>query len=81
MAKSTVVDINKPKKRRPGRPVTGIGPIIAVRLYPHQLAELDEWIHQQPKKMSRPAAIRDRLMVGIADAKLRDARAGKRRKK
>jgi hypothetical protein len=65
MAKSTIVDINKQKKRRPGRPVTGIGPIIAVRLYPDQSAKLDTWIAQQTDAPSRPEAIRRLLAKAL----------------
>jgi hypothetical protein len=47
------------------------GTLVAVRLQQEQLELLDWWIDQQPEKMSRPAAIRDRMLVGIAEAKLR----------
>jgi hypothetical protein len=42
--------------------VTGIGPIIAVRLYPHQSAQLDAWIAKQTDTPSQPEAIRRLLM-------------------
>jgi hypothetical protein len=42
-----------------GRPPTGIGHLVGVRLAPDQLAELDKWIAAQPDpKPSRPEAIR-----------------------
>jgi len=65
MAKSIVVDIGKPKKRRPGRPATGIGPIIALRLYPQQAAQLDDWITKQDDAPSRPEAIRRLLAKAL----------------
>jgi hypothetical protein len=42
-----------------GRPKTGIGPNIGLRLYPELDAALDAWIAKQPEpKPSRPEAIR-----------------------
>jgi hypothetical protein len=42
-----------------GRPPTGIGPVIGVRLYPDDEAALANWIAQQPDpKPSKPEAIR-----------------------
>jgi hypothetical protein len=50
------------KKR--GRPATGRGQTIGVRMLPNQLAQLDAWIAVQPKPVSRPEAIR--AMVAAA---------------
>ncbi|WP_303703022.1 hypothetical protein [Brevundimonas naejangsanensis] len=45
------------KKR--GRPATGIGQTIGVRIHEDQLAAIDAWAEQQrPPLKSRPAAIR-----------------------
>jgi hypothetical protein len=41
-----------------GRPRTGIGQLIGVRLSPLALAAIDAWIAHQPDKLSRPEAIR-----------------------
>ncbi len=42
-----------------GRPKTGIGRTIGLRLYPDIEAALDAWISEQPDpKPSRPEAIR-----------------------
>ena len=46
-----------PKKTR-GRPATGRGTLIGVRLQPDQLAALDAWIDQQSVSLTRPEAIR-----------------------
>jgi hypothetical protein len=47
------------EKRTRGRPKTGIGPNIGLRLYPELDAALDAWIAKQPDpKPSRPEAIR-----------------------
>jgi len=56
---------DKPKKKM-GRPKTGIGPVIGVRLYPEMQAELDAWIaHQSDPKPSKPEAIRRLLGVAL----------------
>lgn len=66
MARSTT-DIKKHQKRNKprGRPRTGIGIGVLVRLSKDELAHLDEWIAKQEEglgvKLSRPAAIRARL--------------------
>jgi hypothetical protein len=52
------------EKRSRGRPKTGIGPNIGLRLYPELDAALDAWIAKQPDpKPSRPEAIR-RILRG-----------------
>ena len=45
------------KKKRGPKP-TGKGTLIGVRLQPENLSELDEWMSEQPQKLSRPEAIR-----------------------
>ena len=52
------------KKR--GRPATGRGQTIGVRLQPNQIATLDAWIEKLPKPVSRPAAIRAILAAGLS---------------
>jgi len=49
--------INVIKKRR-GRPATGQGTLIGVRLQPSQLKALDAWIDKQDASLTRPEAIR-----------------------
>ena len=52
---------DKPKKKM-GRPPTGIGKTIGLRLYPDEEAALDSWITQQAEpRPSRPEAIRQLL--------------------
>jgi hypothetical protein len=62
MAKS-ISDIDKKKGR--GRPSTGIGPIIALRLYPDMQEQLDAWIAKQDDAPSRPEAIRRLLAKAL----------------
>lgn len=53
----------------PGRPATGIGPVIGVRLYPDDQAALEEWIAQQePPKPSKPEAIRRLVRTALGTA-------------
>jgi hypothetical protein len=61
-----IVDIKN--KRGPGRPKTGIGPIIALRLYPDMEKRLAAWIEQQDDEPSRPEAIRRLVDAGLAAA-------------
>jgi hypothetical protein len=49
--------INVIKKRR-GRPATGKGTLVGVRLTAFQLGKLDAWIGGQNPSMTRPEAIR-----------------------
>ena len=44
--------------RKRGPPATGKGWLVGVRLQPPQLKALDAWIEEQPKKISRPEAVR-----------------------
>ena len=54
----SIADSRKPR----GRPPTGIGKAIGLRLYPELEASLDAWIADQPDpKPSRPEAIREAL--------------------
>ncbi|MGQ2941565.1 MAG: hypothetical protein ACT6Q7_14075 [Blastomonas fulva] len=51
--------------KRKGRPATGKGTPISVRLQPDQLAALDAWIEAQGGGISRPKAIRLLFQKGI----------------
>jgi hypothetical protein len=54
------------KKRGRGRPETGIGPNIGLRLYPDLDAELERWIlAQADPKPSKPEAIRRLLRQAL----------------
>jgi hypothetical protein len=53
-------------KNKPGRPRTGIGKAIGLRLYPDLEAKLKRWIKAQPApKPSVPEAIRRLLERGL----------------
>ena len=50
--------------------MTGKGEIIGVRIQPSQLSALDSWIADQPRRTSRPEAIRrlvEEALASIAD--------------
>jgi hypothetical protein len=47
------------RKKRVGRPPTGKGLLVGVRLQPDLVELLDTWRTRQPRPMSRPAALRD----------------------
>jgi hypothetical protein len=55
MPESTLSDNKKPKI---GRPKTGIGPPVGLRLYPDLETKIDAWRVQQPDNPGRPEAIR-----------------------
>jgi len=51
-----------------GRPRTGIGTPIMVRLQEGDLTQLDAWIATQPDQPSRPEAIRRLIKASMANA-------------
>jgi hypothetical protein len=56
--------INVIKKGR-GRPATGQGTLVGVRLQPDDLSELDDWISEQDEPFTRPEAIRRLVEMGL----------------
>lgn len=48
-----------------GRPATGKGAPIQVRLQPDQLAQLDQWIAAQADQPSRPEAVRRLIAAAL----------------
>lgn len=61
--------INDNKKPR-GRPATGIGQLIGVRMQPDEIEALDQWINRQDDKPTRPEAVRRLVGHGLdADQK------------
>ena len=54
------------EKRPRGRPRTGIGPVLSLRLYPEQEVKLNAWIERQPDpKPSRADALRRLVEKGL----------------
>jgi hypothetical protein len=59
--------IADPPKRGRGRPRTGIGPAISMRLYPELEAKLAAWMERQPNpKPSRSEALRRLVERGLS---------------
>lgn len=57
------------RKRRRGRPKTGIGKAIGLRLYPDLDRELTSWIKAQPApRPSKPEAIRQLLQQALRNS-------------
>jgi hypothetical protein len=55
------------KKKKIGRPSTGIGPNVGLRLYPEMDAAIEAWIaKQRDPKPSKPEAIRRLVALGLA---------------
>jgi len=62
-------------QKRRGRPPTGTGALIGVRLQPDQLGALDKWIARHPDpKPSRPEAIRRMVTDHLAGERLLPSR-------
>ena len=54
------------KKRGRGRPRTGIGKPVGLRLYPEIEKRIDAWALNQPDKPGRPEAIRRLIEFALA---------------
>jgi hypothetical protein len=59
-----VISEGEPITKKLGRPPTGVGVLIGVRVQPDDLATLDTWRAAEPDAPSRPEAIR--RLVNIA---------------
>jgi hypothetical protein len=68
MMPSIAVIRKTPKKNRSrGRPRTGIGANVGLRLYPEQEARVDAWIDAQKEpELRRPEAIRRLIDLALA---------------
>lgn len=55
------MEINNPRKHRPGQSGTFIG----TRVQPDLLAEIDAWRREQPDLPSRPEALRRLAVKGL----------------
>jgi hypothetical protein len=58
--------IDNRKKRGRGRPRTGIGKPVGLRLYPELERQVDQWALKQPDKPGRPEAIRRLIETALA---------------
>lgn len=55
----------QPKNRKRGRPPSGLGTPVQVRLKDEQLAAIDAWRRGQPDLPNRPEALRRLAEIGI----------------
>jgi hypothetical protein len=52
-------------KKKRGRPATGRGEQIQVRLHPDLMKQLDQWRSRDPDVPNRPEAIRRLMQLGL----------------
>ena len=57
--------VDNRKKRRRGRPRTGIGKLVGLRLYPELERQVDQWASNQVDKPGRPEAIRRLIEIAL----------------
>jgi hypothetical protein len=55
------------KRKRPGRPATGVDPMVGLRLAPDLIKEVDEWAAAH--EMTRSDAIRQFIELGLRKGK------------
>jgi hypothetical protein len=58
--------VDNKKKRGRGRPRTGIGKPVGLRLYPELERKIDAWASKQPDRPGRPEAIRRLIESALA---------------
>jgi hypothetical protein len=66
------------KKRGRGRPPTGIGKPVGLRLYPELERRVDQWASNQPDNPGRPEAIRRLIEQALAAKSKRQSRRGEK---
>jgi hypothetical protein len=57
--------VDNKKKRGRGRPRTGIGKPVGLRLYPELEQRIDAWASKQPDSPGRPEAIRRLIELAL----------------
>ena len=68
--------IDNRKKRGRGRPRTGIGKPVGLRLYPELERRVDQWALKQPDKPGRPEAIRRLIEIALGAKSKRQSGRG-----
>jgi hypothetical protein len=58
--------VDNKKRRGRGRPRTGIGKPVGLRLYPKLEQQIDAWASKQPDRPGRPEAIRRLLEFALS---------------
>jgi hypothetical protein len=70
--------VDNRKKRGRGRPPTGIGKPIGLRLYPALERRVDQWASRQPDKPGRPEAIRRLIEIALTTKSKRQSSRGEK---
>jgi hypothetical protein len=68
--------IDNRKKRGRGRPRTGIGKPVGLRLYPELERRVDLWALKEPDKPGRPEAIRRLIEIALGAKSKRQSGRG-----
>ena len=68
--------VDNRKKRGRGRPRTGIGKPVGLRLYPELERRVDQWASRQPDEPGRPEAIRRLIEIALAAKSKRQSNHG-----
>jgi hypothetical protein len=69
--------VDKGKKRGPGRPRTGIGKPVGLRLYPELERRVDAWASKQPDTPGRPEAIRRLIELALTGKSKKEKQGNK----
>jgi hypothetical protein len=70
--------VDNRKKRGRGRPRTGIGKPVGLRLYPGLERRVDQWAFRQPDKPGRPEAIRRLIEIALTAKSKRQSSRGEK---
>jgi hypothetical protein len=70
--------VDNRKKRGRGRPRTGIGKPVGLRLYPELERRVDQWASRQPDKPGRPEAIRRLIEIALTAKSKRQISRGEK---
>jgi hypothetical protein len=70
--------VDNRKKRGRGRPKTGIGKPVGLRLYPELERRVDQWASNQDDKPGRPEAIRRLIEIALAAKSKRHSSRGEK---
>jgi hypothetical protein len=70
--------VDNRKKRGRGRPKTGIGKPVGLRLYPELERRVDQWASNQNDKPGRPEAIRRLIVIALTAKTKRQGSRGQK---
>jgi len=70
--------VDNRKKRGRGRPKTGIGKPVGLRLYPELERRVDQWASNQADQPGRPEAIRRLIEIALTTKSKRQSNRGEK---